>query len=120
LLLVRQNGTFIGTDIVELLLKNQEVAEDPPTAESSADRTFVSQQTEESLTNTFREFLLFGHQQKALEWAVTYGLWGHALFLASKMGQRTESYVMNRFTSVMPLSDPLQTLYQLSSGKFIV
>ena len=120
MLLVRQNGTYIETDIVELLLKNQEVAEDPSTAGSAVDRTFVSQQTEESLTNTFREFLLFGHQQKALEWAVTYGLWGHALFLKSKMGQRTESYVMYRFISAMPLTDPFQTLHQLSSDKFIV
>jgi hypothetical protein len=30
---VRQNGTFIRTDIVELLLKDQEVTEDSPEAE---------------------------------------------------------------------------------------
>lgn len=121
MLLVRQNGTFIRTDIVELLLKDQEVTEDSPEAGSAivgADRTDIFQQTEESLTNTLRELLLFGNQQKALEWAMTCGLWGHALFLASKMDKRTESYVSNRFTSALPLADPLQTLYQLVSGEF--
>ena len=44
------------------------------------------------------------------------GLWGHALFLASKMDQRTYSSVMIRFANGLALTDPLQTLYQLMSG----
>lgn len=45
------------------------------------------------------------------------GLWGHALFLASKMDQRTYASVMTRFANGLTMNDPLQTLYQLMSGR---
>ena len=81
------------------------------------DRTVVSRQTEtESVTRKFRKLLLFGNKKEALEWAMAQGLWGHALFLASKMDQRTYSSVMIRFANGLALTDPLQTLYQLMSG----
>jgi len=51
------------------------------------------------------------------EWAMKNGLWGHALFLASKVDQRTYASVMARFANGLPLNDPLQTLYQLMSGR---
>jgi len=45
-------------------------------------------------------------------------LWGHALFLASKMDNRTHASVMTRFANTaMRMNDPLQTLYQLMSGR---
>ncbi|CAJ0940165.1 unnamed protein product [Ranitomeya imitator] len=44
-------------------------------------------------------------------------LWGHALFLASKMDSRTYSWVMARFTSTLAVNDPLQTLFQLMTGR---
>lgn len=46
-----------------------------------------------------------------------HGLWGHALFLASKLDKRTYANVMTRFANGLPINDPLQTLYQLLSGK---
>jgi hypothetical protein len=46
-----------------------------------------------------------------------HGLWGHALFLASKMDQRTYANVMMRFANGLAMNDPLQTLYQLMSGR---
>lgn len=46
-----------------------------------------------------------------------HGLWGHALFLASKMDQRTHASVMTRFANGLTMNDPLQTLYQLMSGR---
>lgn len=46
-----------------------------------------------------------------------HGLWGHALFLASKMDSRTHASVMTRFANGLALNDPLQTLYQLMSGR---
>lgn len=46
-----------------------------------------------------------------------HGLWGHALFLASKMDLRTYANVMTRFANSLALNDPLQTLYQLMSGR---
>uniref|UniRef100_A0A8D1M1H6 Protein transport protein sec16 n=1 Tax=Sus scrofa TaxID=9823 RepID=A0A8D1M1H6_PIG len=55
--------------------------------------------------------------QEALEWAMKNHLWGHALFLASKMDSRTYSWVMSGFTSTLALNDPLQTLFQLMSGR---
>jgi len=134
LLLLRQNGTIVGTDIAELLLKDHEIlrepivqqqiaeavegASDAGTVVVAADRTLVSRQTEASVTKKFRELLLFGNKKEALEWAMTQGLWGHALFLASKMDQRTYSSVMIRFANGLALTDPLQTLYQLMSGEF--
>ena len=42
--------------------------------------------------------------------------WGHALFLASKMDDRTHNNVMLRFANSLAHNDPLQTLYQLMSG----
>lgn len=45
------------------------------------------------------------------------GNWGHALFLASKMDSRTHNNVMLRFANGLQTNDPLQTLYQLMSGR---
>lgn len=46
-----------------------------------------------------------------------HGLWGHALFLASKLDKRTYANVMMRFANGLTINDPLQTLYQLLSGR---
>ena len=146
LLLLRQNGTVVGTDIAELLLKDHEILKEPliqvrsisvldmmqivnfvllcaqqecdVVDQTVTDRTLVSRQSEASITKRFRELLLFGNKKEALEWAMSQGLWGHALFLASKMDQRTYSSVMIRFANGLALNDPLQTLYQLMSGWF--
>lgn len=45
------------------------------------------------------------------------GLWGHALLLASKTDNRTHAQVMLRFANSLPINDPLQTVYQLMSGR---
>lgn len=68
-------------------------------------------------TAKFRDYLLFGHKKEGLEYAMTHGLWGHALFLASKMDERSYSQVMLRFANGLVVNDPLQTLYQLMSGR---
>jgi COPII coat assembly protein SEC16 len=73
--------------------------------------------SEDQLTAKFRQFLLFGNTKEALDWAMKQGLWGHALFLASKMDARTYASVMTRFANGLSLNDPLQTLYQLMSGR---
>lgn len=73
--------------------------------------------TVEQITNEFRNTLLSGLVQEALEYAMTEGLWGHALFLASKLDKRTHASVMTRFANSLPAQDPLQTLYQLHSGR---
>ncbi|XP_078045741.1 endoplasmic reticulum export factor secretory 16 isoform X7 [Augochlora pura] len=71
----------------------------------------------EQITDEFRNTLLYGLVQEALEYAMTEGLWGHALFLASKLDKRTHASVMTRFANSLPYHDPLQTLYQLHSGR---
>ena len=67
--------------------------------------------------NKFRSYLLHGNKTEGLEYAMSVGLWGHALFLASKMDQRTYASVMTRFANGLVINDPLQTLYQLMSGR---
>ncbi|KAM8827937.1 protein transport protein Sec16A isoform 1-T2 [Spinachia spinachia] len=142
-LLCRQNGTVVGTDIADLLLKehrsvwlpgkspneanlidfNNEPlarAEEGPGAGplSLLSDTFMT--VPENLgkeTERFRELLLFGRKKDALEAAMKVGLWGHALLLASKMDNRTHARVMTRFANSLPINDPLQTVYQLMSGR---
>ncbi|XP_072310740.1 protein transport protein Sec16A isoform X2 [Eucyclogobius newberryi] len=142
-LLCRQNGTVVGTDIADLLLKehrsvwlpgkspneanlidfNNEPlsqAEEGPGsgALSLLSDTFMT--VPENMgkeTERFRELLLFGRKKDALEAAMKSGLWGHALLLASKMDSRTHARVMTRFANSLPINDPLQTVYQLMSGR---
>ncbi|KAM6903109.1 protein transport protein Sec16A isoform 1-T1 [Xenentodon cancila] len=142
-LLCRQNGTVIGTDIADLLLKehrsvwlpgkspneanlidfNNEPlarAEDEPGAgpiSLLSDTFMVVPENVGRETERFREMLLFGRKKDALEAAMKAGLWGHALLLASKMDNRTHARVMTRFANSLPMNDPLQTIYQLMSGR---
>lgn len=101
-----------------MTFSQQEVVDGGDSEVTTPDRTLVSRHTEASVTRKFRELLLFGNKKEALEWAMAQGLWGHALFLASKMDQRTYSSVMIRFANGLALTDPLQTLYQLMSGVY--
>ena len=81
-------------------------------------RTIITPHQEiQKHTARFRDFLLYGKKKGALEYAMTHGLWGHALFLASKMDERSYSQVMLRFANGLVVNDPLQTLYQLMSGR---
>ncbi|XP_044309091.1 protein transport protein Sec16A isoform X3 [Varanus komodoensis] len=141
-LLCRQNGTVVGTDIAELLLQEHKTAwlpGKPPVEANLIDFTSEAvEQAEESgeaqlscltgsltaatdslekETERFRELLLYGRKKDALESAMKHGLWGHALLLASKMDSRTHARVMTRFANSLPINDPLQTVYQLMSGR---
>jgi len=117
----------VGADIAELLLKDSKIANVSPKSSRSAtpcsseDESRVmpprKRLSDEQLTAKFRQFLLFGNTKEALDWAMKHGLWGHALFLASKMDARTYANVMTRFANGLSLNDPLQTLYQLMSGR---
>lgn len=52
------------------------------------------------------------------EYAMDNGLWGHALFFASKMDEKLHGTVLARFANeTMTLNSPLQTLYHVLSGK---
>lgn len=73
--------------------------------------------TEQDITDKFRNYLLYGNIGEALEWATEHNLWGHALFLASKVDSRQHANVMMKFANKLTLNDPLQTLYQLLSGR---
>ncbi|XP_049821203.1 protein transport protein Sec16A-like isoform X4 [Aethina tumida] len=141
ILLIRQNGMVVGTDIAELLLKNKNHENNvrPSSvlsniSSAAGDTNVVSEASnhqnsdaisgsthsvlkEEEVTEKFREYLLYGSCKEALEWAMKHGLWGHALFLASKLDKRTYASVMMRFANGLTINDPLQTLYQLLSGR---
>uniref|UniRef100_A0A1A8JAL6 Protein transport protein sec16 n=1 Tax=Nothobranchius kuhntae TaxID=321403 RepID=A0A1A8JAL6_NOTKU len=139
ILLCRQNGQMVGSDIAELLVQdfrsNGNGGSDAPTlidfnepASTVAPPTgggdlltgdlssFRSESPEKAL-QSYTQLLLGGRKKEALESAMINGLWGHALFLASKMGSRSYTTVLNRFTSQLAASDPLQTLFQLLSGR---
>ncbi|XP_072096531.1 protein transport protein Sec16A isoform X5 [Mobula birostris] len=141
-LLCRQNGTVIGTDIAELLLREHRSVWLPGKSPNEANlidfnNDLVPRAEDESCTSLladsfldsnivectskdterFRELLLFGRKKDALESAMKHGLWGHALLLASKMDSRTHAKVMTRFANSLPINDPLQTVYQLMSGR---
>lgn len=73
--------------------------------------------SEVEVTEKFRNYLLYGNVNEALEWATDNNLWGHALFLASKVDRRSHANVMMKFANKLALNDPLQTLYQLMSGR---
>lgn len=73
--------------------------------------------TDDEITEKFRNYLLYGNVNEALDWATDNNLWGHALFLASKVDRRSHANVMMKFANKLSLNDPLQTLYQLMSGR---
>nr|XP_047907228.1 protein transport protein Sec16A isoform X6 [Anser cygnoides] len=142
-LLCRQNGTVVGTDLAELLLRDhktvwlpgkspneanlidftnealEQVEEESGEAQLSflTDSLITTIDSLEKETERFRELLLYGRKKDALESAMKHGLWGHALLLASKMDSRTHARVMTRFANSLPINDPLQTVYQLMSGR---
>nr|XP_034368631.1 protein transport protein Sec16B isoform X4 [Arvicanthis niloticus] len=138
-LLCRQNGSMAGSDIAELLMQDckklEKYKRQPPVAnlinltdedwpvQSSGTRNLLTGEippnmdTPAQIVEKFTKLLYYGRKKEALEWAMKNHLWGHALFLASKMDPRTYSWVMSGFTSTLALNDPLQTLFQLMSGR---
>ncbi|CAO1435202.1 unnamed protein product [Diamesa serratosioi] len=81
------------------------------------EQTLQQTMSEEVVLQKFREFLLYGNVNDALEFATDSNLWGHALFLASKVDRRQHANVMLKFANKLPYNDPLQTLYQIMSGR---
>ncbi|XP_023387038.1 protein transport protein Sec16B [Pteropus vampyrus] len=138
-LLCRQNGSMVGSDIAELLMQDcrklEKYKRQPPVANlitltdddwpvlSSGSPNLLtgesppSVETPAQIVEKFTKLLYYGRKKEALEWAMKNHLWGHALFLSSKMDPRTYSWVMSSFTSTLALNDPLQTLFQLMSGR---
>lgn len=143
MLMLRQNGMVVGSDIAELLLtavqQQQQQLEEQRKAEvqveevekvegegessGEEDKSPVNvpvapaPQDEKKLVEEFCEHLLYGHKKDALEFAMDNGLWGHALFFASKMDERSYGHVLARFANGIPLNSPLQTLYHIMCGK---
>ncbi|KAK0179773.1 hypothetical protein PV327_005493 [Microctonus hyperodae] len=146
IMLIQQNGNVVGVDIAALLLRNKKAypydvnkgLHEPTRRASTISQRSVGtvrdeiihdngsqhetedvkpQKSIEQITNEFRNTLLDGLVQQALEYAMNEGLWGHALFLASKLDKRTHASVMTRFANSLPVQDSLQTLYQLHSGR---
>ncbi|CAG7819405.1 unnamed protein product [Allacma fusca] len=133
ILLLRQNGNVVGSDVAELLLKKQNTPSDSASSseeyqsrESSEEEeigvngggvNLLQPANETKITEKFCEFLLYGHKKDAVEYAMNNGLWGHALFLATKMDERTYGNVLARFANCTPFNHPIQTFYQLMSGR---
>ncbi|XP_070816254.1 protein transport protein Sec16B [Chaetodon trifascialis] len=139
ILLCRQNGQIVGSDIAELLMQGSHSdggwESDAPTLIDFSEGTTAeapprkgddlltggwssfSSETSAKALQGYTQLLLAGRKKEALESAMSSGLWGHALFLASKMDNRSYTTVLNRFTGQLTASDPLQTLFQLLSGR---
>ncbi|NWW92914.1 SC16B protein, partial [Rhynochetos jubatus] len=138
-LLCQQNGSMVGSDTAELLMQDCRCREKykkqiPATnLNSLTDDEWVSYQpgtldlitgevppiveTQAQIVEKFTKLLYYGRKKDALVWAMRNQLWGHALFLSSKMDPRTYSWVLTGFTSTLATNDPLQTLFQLMSGR---
>ncbi|KAM9324716.1 protein transport protein Sec16B [Gastrophryne carolinensis] len=134
----RQNGCIAGTDLAELLLQDckrenyknfqldsdlMSLSDDLPLIPDGAQVDLLTGETPSAAETSaravekFTKLLFFGRKKEALDWAIKSQLWGHALFLSSKMDSRTYSWVMARFTSTLARNDPLQTLFQLMAGR---
>ncbi|NXS36372.1 SC16B protein, partial [Pomatostomus ruficeps] len=138
-LLCRQNGSMVGSDTAELLMQDcrrqdKYRRQDPAaTLLGLTDDEWASRQpgtldlitgevppvveTQAQIVEKFTKLLYYGRKKEALVWAMRNQLWGHALFLSSKMDSRTYSWVLTGFTSTLAPNDPLQTLFQLMSGR---
>ncbi|KAI5637370.1 sec23-binding domain of sec16 domain-containing protein [Phthorimaea operculella] len=66
---------------------------------------------EKAALDKLREYLTYGNRQEALEWAMSCGLWGHAMQLAVCMERRARANVAARFLAALSRTDPLHTLY---------
>ncbi|XP_016093636.1 protein transport protein Sec16B [Sinocyclocheilus grahami] len=142
ILLCRQNGRIMGSDVAELLMRDSsslgacgvsgdedgETLIDLSETPTSEKETFnfadlltgyppTDKEAAEQNLQRYTKLLLSGRKKEALESAMQSGLWGHALFLASKMDSRSYNTVLSRFTGSLAPSDPLQTLFQLLSGR---
>ncbi|XP_052522403.1 protein transport protein Sec16B isoform X4 [Tympanuchus pallidicinctus] len=136
-LLCRQNGSTVGSDVAELLMqdrsqqeryKRQEPALGPVSLVDEEWRQLGTLdlitgeippvvETQAQIVEKFTKLLYYGRKKDALVWAMRNQLWGHALFLSSKMDPRTYSWVLTGFTSTLATNDPLQTFFQLMSGR---
>ncbi|XP_074733109.1 protein transport protein Sec16B [Strix uralensis] len=138
-LLCQQNGSMVGSDTAELLMKDcrrqEKYKRQNPTANliGLTDDEWMARQpgtldlitgevppvveTQAQIVEKFTKLLYYGRKKDALVWAMRNQLWGHALFLSSKMDPRTYSWVLTGFTSTLATNDPLQTLFQLMSGR---
>uniref|UniRef100_A0A8C2UIZ1 Protein transport protein sec16 n=1 Tax=Coturnix japonica TaxID=93934 RepID=A0A8C2UIZ1_COTJA len=136
-LLCRQNGSMVGSDVAELLMqdcrqqeryKRQEPALGPISLADEEWRQLGTLdlitgevppvvETQAQIVEKFTKLLYYGRKKDALVWAMRNQLWGHALFLSSKMDPRTYSWVLTGFTSTLATNDPLQTFFQLMSGR---
>ncbi|NWX13967.1 SC16B protein, partial [Aegotheles bennettii] len=138
-LLCRQNGSMVGSDTAELLMqdcrhrekyKRQNPAANlmgltddewtlrqPGTLDLITGEVPPVVETQAQIVEKFTKLLYYGRKKDALVWAMRNQLWGHALFLSSKMDPRTYSWVLTGFTSTLASNDPLQTLFQLMSGR---
>ncbi|XP_069719180.1 protein transport protein Sec16B [Phaenicophaeus curvirostris] len=138
-LLCQQNGSMMGSDTAELLMqdcrrrekyKRQSPASNligltddelmscqPGSLDLITGEVSPVVETQAQIVEKFTKLLYYGRKKDALVWAMRNQLWGHALFLSSKMDPRTYSWVLTGFTSTLATNDPLQTLFQLMSGR---
>lgn len=107
-----ENTDASDSDEVAVSEKNSNSA-----SQSQEETTNISSMSSKAVLHKFRDYLLYGNINDALDFATDNNLWGHALFLASKVDRRQHANVMLKFANKLPYNDPLQTLYQIMSGR---
>ncbi|XP_047539743.1 uncharacterized protein LOC125073063 isoform X4 [Vanessa atalanta] len=140
-LMLRQNGVVVGSDVAELLMKNTKEFEykipsdkstekggslssgcveaegeedgecDLPSMLAEEDAKVKPVVDEKEALERYREYLIYGNRQEALEYAMDCGLWGHALQLAAHGERRARAAVSARFVASLAHRDPLHSLY---------
>ncbi|XP_028417276.1 protein transport protein Sec16A-like [Dendronephthya gigantea] len=121
--MVQHNGVYFNTDIAEVLTSDL-----PEDSYTRREQSFSSSQrvsfaadgqchSKHDQVATYRELLLAGKTQEALEHAVNSKIWGHALMLAYHTDQNVFSNIMERFNSQLNEDDSLLCLYQHLGSK---
>lgn len=118
-LLVKQNGTFDGSDVADMLINLL------PTTQSSDGRDYKGFSTlcnpqhvpNGNAVEEMQLLLATGRAKDGLDHAIQSGLWGHAFMLGSLMGHKYLGAVQNKFSATIKRTDPMKTLYTHLANK---
>ncbi|XP_057289952.1 uncharacterized protein LOC130612627 isoform X2 [Hydractinia symbiolongicarpus] len=111
-LLIKQNGTFDGSDVAELLISLlPSVDMQGKESKQLSMLAHPPQNLEQENVEDFYMYLSTGRAKDGLEIAIHSGMWGHAFMLAAALGEKVLHHVQDRFMRSMNKTDPMKTFY---------
>ncbi|XP_012566805.2 uncharacterized protein LOC100197480 isoform X1 [Hydra vulgaris] len=116
-LLVKQNGTFDGSDIADMLCSLISKTEVDGVKKSPLVHSYTPRVISEKNLEDYHQYMTTGQVRDGLEHTIRYEMWGHAFMLATSLGGRYLQLVQSRFMDSLKPSDPLKTLYSYLSGR---